>query len=382
MSPPSRPRILMTADAVGGVWVYAAALARALCRAGHDVLLVVMGPAPRTDQLRPLAGVGGLNVQVTDLQLEWTDPEGADFDRAGETLLHIADAFGPDLVHLNGFREAQFDWPAPVLVVAHSCVQTWWRACRGSAPNERRWALYAENVAAGLSAADAWAAPTAAFRQQIADMYAPLGEGAVIRNGLAVQSAAPPSKQKIILGAGRLWDEAKNLKALAAIAAGLPWPVHVAGPTQPPDQSAGPLDHLAAVTMLGALSHRDVLDEMSRASVFVAPALYEPFGLTILEAAANGCALVLSDIPSLRELWDDAALFVDPRDHAALRRTVQSVCSHDGMRGCLQAAARARAERYSVQAMASGYRRLYRTIVSDSRALQADAEFSFAELPA
>ena len=28
----------------------------------------------------------------------------------------------PDVIHLNSFREARFDWMAPVLVVAHSCV--------------------------------------------------------------------------------------------------------------------------------------------------------------------------------------------------------------------------------------------------------------------
>ena len=39
-------------------------------------------------------------------------------------------------------------------------------------------------------------------------------------------------------------------------------------------------------------------------------ALYEPFGLAVLEAAQAGCALVLSDIPTFRELWDGAALFV------------------------------------------------------------------------
>jgi glycosyltransferase involved in cell wall biosynthesis len=372
----------MTTDAVGGVWVYAAALARALCTTGHEVLLVVMGPAPRPDQLRAVAGIAGLNIQVTDLQLEWLDPEGADFDRAGETLLQIADAFGPDLIHLNGYREAQFDWPAPVLVVAHSCVQTWWRACRGIAPSERRWVIYVENVAAGLSAADAWVAPSEAFRRDIAATYRPPWDGVAIHNGLAAQGTSPRSKEPVILGAGRLWDEAKNLKTLTAIAAELPWPIHVAGPRQAPDQSARWDDQITAVKALGAISHADLLDEMRRASVFVAPALYEPFGLTVLEAAACGCALVLADLPSFHELWDGAALFADPRDPAAVRKAVQSVCGHDGMRTCLQAAARARAQRYSLGAMGSAYRQLYRTMISHSRALQTAADRSFAELSA
>jgi glycosyltransferase involved in cell wall biosynthesis len=380
MSPPSRSRILMTADAVGGVWVYASALARALCAAGHHVLLVVMGPQPRPDQLQPLADVAGLQITSTDLQLEWLDPEGTDFERAGEMLAEIADAFGPDLVHLNGFREAQFDWPAPVLVVAHSCVQTWWRACRGGAPSEPRWALYTENVAAGLCAADAWLAPTTAFRDEIAATYRPPHQGTVIRNGLTIWNAKPATKQPIILAAGRLWDEAKNLKALASIAAELPWPVHVAGPTRAPEHAALPQNQIGVVKALGVLSNQELLDEMACAAVFVAPALYEPFGLTVLEAAASGCVLVLSDLPSFRELWDDAALFVNPRDHVALRTAVRSLCEDPRLRGRLQAAARRRAQRYSLRAMATAYEQLYHAVVTASLEPSTATDHSFSEL--
>jgi glycosyltransferase involved in cell wall biosynthesis len=54
--------------------------------------------------------------------------------------------------------------------------------------------------------------------------------------------------------------------------------------------------------------------QMNRAAIFAHPALYEPFGLCVLEAARARCCLVLSDIPSLRELWDGAAVFIDPRN--------------------------------------------------------------------
>ncbi len=51
---------------------------------------------------------------------------------------------------------------------------------------------------------------------------------------------------------------------------------------------------------------------MGEAAIFAHPARYEPFGLAVLEAAMAGCALVLGDIPTLRELWDGAAVFVAP----------------------------------------------------------------------
>ena len=47
----SRPRrILMTADAVGGVWQYATELASALAGLGHETILALLGPPPSDAQ--------------------------------------------------------------------------------------------------------------------------------------------------------------------------------------------------------------------------------------------------------------------------------------------------------------------------------------------
>src|SRR5258707_4952324 len=228
-------RILMTADAVGGVWVHATELARSLCEGGNAVMLTVIGPRPRPDQLRALRSVHGLQLKMTDLLLEWMDPEGTDIRRAGQMLRSIADAFQPDVVHLNSFREGNLNWSAPVLIVAHSCVQTWWLACRSGQLPGGPWLTYCDRVAAALSRADAWVAPSAAFRDLISATYRPNVQGSVIRNGLTIAARAT-AKQPHVLAAGRLWDEAKNLAAVAAIASELPWPVWVAGEMCGPDR--------------------------------------------------------------------------------------------------------------------------------------------------
>jgi glycosyltransferase involved in cell wall biosynthesis len=358
MTPPSQLRILMTADAVGGVWFYASELARALCAGGHQVLLVILGPEPAPNLLSRLLHLRNLQLKITNLQLEWLDPQGTDIVRAQRSLLRLAEEFHPDLVHLNSFREANFDWPAPVLVVAHSCVQTWWHACRGCFPDEWRWNRYAENVAAGLCAADVWVAPTASFAAQITATYQPARPSTVIRNGVTVRRTKTRTKQPFILAAGRVWDEAKNLIALTTVASELSWPVRIAGPRQSPD---GTSTSIAAenVTYLGEISRDDLLEEMSRAAVFAAPALYEPFGLTVLEAAAHGCALVLSDLSGFRELWGDAALFVNPKHPTELKDAVRTVCGDEELRTRLQNAARARASLHSLPAMVMAYRQLY-----------------------
>ena len=117
--------------------------------------------------------------------------------------------------------------------------------------------------------------------------------------------------------------------------------------------------------MLGELPRRELLALMARAGIYVAPAVYEPFGLAVLEAAGAGCALVLSDLPSFRELWSDAALFVDPRDENQLRATLQRLCADFELRRWLQQAAQRRAGRYSLEQMGEAYSDVYATLRID-----------------
>jgi glycosyltransferase involved in cell wall biosynthesis len=358
----------MTTDAVGGVWVYASTLARELCRRGHEVVLVTLGPEPRADQHADLASVPGLSIETTDLALEWVDPEGLDCTRAREWLARIARWVEPDVVHLNSYREALADWRVPVLVVAHSCVRSWWRACRGQDPSEPRWLNYVGNVRAGLCAADRWAAPSVAFHDTIAQLYWPTSSGIAIPNGIG-DTLAEARKEPFILAAGRLWDEAKNVALLARVAPLLPWPTEVAGPVnEPGGPRPGPLYH---VLPLGEMSRPALLDVMRRAAILAAPALYEPFGLTVLEAATAGCALVLSDIPTFRELWDGAALFVDAQDDAEWRAVLAHLAGNAPLRGDLQRRARQRAERYSLAVTADAYTELYLDLVENALAARA-----------
>ena len=95
------------------------------------------------------------------------------------------------------------------------------------------------------------------------------------------------------------------------------------------------------------------------------PAFYEPFGLSILEAALSGCALVLGDIPSLRENWHDAAVFVSPHDRAGLRAAINELIAGEARRRELAEAARMRARRFSASRMVDRYLKTYRQLCGD-----------------
>jgi len=267
-------------------------------------------------------------------------------------------------VHLNSFREASFGWKAPQIVVAHSCVNSWAAACgEKDAFTGREWSVYTANVRAGMRKAAAWIAPTSAFRDEIARLYRLETAGHVIRNGAEAAADRHQPKQPVILGAGRVWDKAKNLTALASAASMLDWPVRIAGAASGAEGGATAAAS-ARCSFLGELSHRELRDEFAAVSIFASPALYEPFGLSVLEAATAGCALALSDIPTFRELWDGAARFFDPRDNGAMIGCLWSLAANDAERADLQRAASERAVRYRLSSTVAAYCSLYHALLA------------------
>ena len=353
-------RVLMTADTIGGVWTYALELARALAPHGTAVTLATMGRRLTEAQRRESRSVPGLAVEESERRLEWMDDPWDDVARAGEWLLELEARVRPDVVHLNGYAHGALPWRAPVLVVGHSCVLSWWRAVKGgTAPAS--WDRYRDAVRCGLRAARAVVAPSRTMLEALLEHYGPLPPATVVPNGRTGTFALPGRKEPFVLSAGRLWDEAKNLPALERAAFSLPWSVCVAGETHREAGTVGPGNGLRA---LGPLLPERLAGLMSRAAVYALPALYEPFGLSVLEAGLAGCALVLGDIPSLRENWDGAACFVDPVDTDALAAALRRLCADEPARRSLAERARTRALTFSPGRMARGYLAVYARLLA------------------
>jgi glycosyltransferase involved in cell wall biosynthesis len=192
--------------------------------------------------------------------------------------------------------------------------------------------------------------------------YGPFRAGDVVANGRR-PSIVALRKDTFIFSAGRLWDRAKNISTLAQVAPHLPWPVYVAGENRNPEGET--IDH-PHVRQLGHLSRNQLLYWFGHASIYALPARYEPFGLSALEAGLAGCALVLGDIPSLREIWDGAAMFVPPNDAEALKQALVKLIVDRDLRTELGRTARRTAERYTPAKMAEGYLRAYAKLIEKS----------------
>jgi glycogen synthase len=354
----------MTTDTVGGVWSFALELAEFLAARGTEIILAALGPAPSPEQRAEAGRIPGLHLLAEGYKLEWMDDAWSDVRESGRWLLQLEAEYDPEVVHLNSYGHGALPWRAPVVLTAHSCVLSWWQAVKGtSAPPE--WDRYRAAVSRSLKAADILTAPSRAMAEMLTEHYgAGVPPAKVVYNGRDPRRYQRGSKQDLILTAGRLWDEAKNVEAVVQVAPKLTWPVYIAGEQRSPDGKAAAIETCNA---LGKLSSAEMADWYSCAAIYALPARYEPFGLTALEAALSGCALVLGDIPSLREVWGDSAIYVDPDDAVALENALTALIEDADLRRKYAARAMARARSYSIERTGNEYIEIYHHLSSARR---------------
>lgn len=356
-------RILMTADPIGGVWIYALELSRALAMHDIETGLAIMGAPLTPAQKSEASEIPKLHIFQSNFKLEWMERPWEDLERAALWLAELEAVIRPDIVHLNGFMHAALPWQSPVLVVGHSCVASWWDAVHNS-PLPEKWVDYRDGVKKGISSCDCLVAPSFHMLECLQVHYGPHANSKVIYNGRSPEHFLPQTKYPLILSAGRLWDEAKNISSLDKAAKGIDWPVYIAGETLAPGISDNGRKTFMNARKLGNLSTPALSQWLGKASIYALPARYEPFGLTILEAALAGCALVLGDIPSLREIWDECAVFVQPDDIQGLKKAINGLIAEPATMRRNAAFARKRALELNPVRMSEEYMALYSDLLT------------------
>lgn len=406
-------RVLITTDVVGGVWSYTAELVDALARRGHELALVAFGGYRSRAQREWVAGRPSLEFTCVPCPLEWMPEPEPGLSDSVSSLQRLSARFLPDVIHLNQFYYGAHDLGAPKVVVAHSDIVTWWRVVKGADPPDDAWfRRYRGWVRAGLKGADLRVAPTAWLASRVSAAYetgpvqtvhnarspgqfAPtVSDGvagdrtAAARDAAAVCGApggggpapggGPPARsdeagkhrrRRRVVSAGRLWDEAKGARDLisAGRLLGDAAEIVVAGAVEHPGGGQDFPADAGGVRYVGKLAPADLAGIYTGAAVYAATSRYEPFGLAPLEAALAGCALVVSDIPTFRELWNGCALFYPPGDVEALAAALRRVLDTDDFRFELATAARERAlERYTPDRMGREYEALYAEAVNDA----------------
>ena len=350
-------RLLLITDAVGGVWVYSLELAKALKPLGIETVLAVMGPSPNGEQR---VAAADFKLIDTGLPLEWLDTTPAELKAAGLALSAIADREDVDVVQTcSAALLADAEFSQPCVAVQHSCVASWWDAVRGTElPSSFGWRR--DLVECGLNRATAIVAPSIAFAAETARVYEVPSPVVAVHNGRRPALATAVPQADFVLTVSRLWDEGKNVATLDAAAAHVRAPFEAAGAQHGPNGAVVQLKHMRP---LGEVSGARLLGLLSARPMFASAAVYEPFGLSVLEAAHAGCALILSDIPTHREMWGSAALFVPPRDERAFASAIQDVLEDPDERWQLGQLARARAQLYTPERTARGMADIYARVV-------------------
>ncbi len=345
------------ADVLGGVASFVEELVPGLADAGVEVHVALLGESTSSAAGR---SPGAASCEVRPLALEWMADPWADVEASARWVEELICAHDPDVVHMNTFTPVPHR-AAPVLLTVHSCVLSWWRAVRGEdAPPQ--WDRYRRLTTGALRCAAAVTTPSRALLDQLRAIHEELPPAHVVPNGVDLPTGTQvPSKGRAtrVVYVGRLWDEAKNAQALVRAAELIEGEVELIGAGESP---AG----RDRVRVLGPLRRDAVLARLRAARVFAEPARYEPFGLAALEAARCGCALVLGDIASLREVWGSAATYVEPEDPDALAAAVNGLLANPERCTAAADAARERAQRYTRAAMVSGYLELLRQLARHS----------------
>jgi glycosyltransferase involved in cell wall biosynthesis len=342
-------RVLMTGDTFGGAWTYALELAAALRPYRIEVVLATMGEPPTSAQHAEARAIENLTVYPSRFRLEWMRDPWRDVLQAGRWLLALERLFEPWAVHLNSFALGVLPFTAPKIVVAHTCLLSWWKALT-SEPVPAGFSEYKVRAKKGLQCADRVVVPGRSVLRSLVEHYGPIERAVVIEHAVSARRVWAGVKGPMIFTHGHAGDRAKNITVLDGARRDLRWPVYVAGNA----------DHgVRDLISLGQLSRAETAAWLSTAAIYASPARYDAFGISVVEAAISRCALVLADIPSFRERWNDAAVFVKPDDPAGFRAALRWLIADGDSRGRLAAKAAARAAEAPTEEMGAAYAGVY-----------------------
>lgn len=359
--------VLITSDTVGGVWTYTQELVAGLAGAGHQITLVSFGKLPFPHQTAWMQTISGLDYRPTEYRLEWMETAERDIEESRRYLELIVQEVRPDVLHFSQYCYGDLPVDVPRIVVAHSDVVGWWVAVHGSEPDDTPWIRrYRQHVMNGVNAADVVVAPSKWMLDQVGKHYVHPEHKTVIYNGRtpSLFDRSLP-KEDFVLSVGRVWDPAKQARLL--LEAPVESRICIVGWEREPgkDGNEALLKGRDNVELLGPRSQSELLSLYSRAAIYAATSQYEPFGLSPLEAALSGCALLMNDNPVFHELWGDAAIYFNRNDADDLGRRLHELRADSSRRD--EHAARAyetAVATFTASRMVQQYENVYQSVCS------------------
>jgi len=362
--------VLVTADSVAGSWTYARELVTGLVTRGVRVTLVSFGEIPLPDQTSWMDHLHGLDYRPTGFRLEWMQEAERDLPESSEYLMSLVRELRPDVLHLNQFCYGNLPVDVPRVVMANGDLITWNQAVHDAPRPAQSLSWYRRTVTNGLMAADAVVAPSVWMLDRVVACYGRPRRTEVIYPGRNPIFFNPyVSKDDCVLSVGRLVDASKQVFLLTQQP--YPLPVCIVGAEQTVPMPRVPIradvkvaTEQTSVAIRGPQTDAQLRALYSRAAIYAATSRYDPLGMPALEAAFSRCAIVANDIPSFREIWQDAALYFRTNDAASLAENIRLLNEDRTMRRAYAELAYTRArERFTTKRMIDQCLQLYRSLI-------------------
>jgi hypothetical protein len=330
----------------------AVALARALGEHGVETTLALLGGELDEARRQAFQDCPGVKWLITGLPDEdrWESPDV--IAHVADALSRMANVLDPGLVHLSDPALAiGAHFNAPVLADCGESIAVKARLRGTSLPFELAWRVDLDRK--GHAAAQRLVANSPAAAQAVMATYGLVDPPDTL-------PALPPLTQPLDVTRredfvlASLGDaDSGGLAALDRAAAELKVPIMLVG-----DAAGASPQHIWA---LGELDEAQMSRWCATSPLFIGAALKILDAGDADWATAHGCALVLSDIPAHRDIWDGAALFVPPGQAASLVAAVRGLLGNPAARAQLAAAAAerlgARKEAGTTQQWLAFYRR-------------------------
>jgi len=108
---------------------------------------------------------------------------------------------------------------------------------------------------------------------------------------------------------------------------------------------------LKRIIVLGYVAYEDLPSIYSAATALIFPSLYEGFGLPLLEAMACNLPVVLSNNSSLREVAEEAGLYIDnPLNYEDISDNILEIVNNESLRQSLRSRGYERAHKFGWEA--------------------------------
>ncbi len=369
---------------VGGIAAHVDGLARAMQRAGHEVVVCSLHHPDEPDD----AVVDGVRVLRADPALPWLPDDDlvARMASANHQLVQLVAKLGPwrpEVVHAHDWLVA---WAGDSLktLLGVPLVATIHATERG-----RHGGHLPPGLPGTINSVEWWltyqareviACSRFMAREVVHSFELPSSKVHLVPNGIDTHrwqlppGAAEARREPLVVAWGRIQYEkgfqvlARAVSELRQRVPGIRCVIAGRGSYLPELQTQIDMEGVSDIVQLAGFVADEQLHEMlQRASCVVIPSLYEPFGIVALEGMAAGAPTIAARTGGLAEIIDgtDAGMLFEPGNHHELAECIADVLADPAAADLMRAnAATLLRKTYTWDAVATETVQVYRTALS------------------